>query len=128
MPKVLQPIFSRYLVFVVFLVTGFALITVDDATAQLRIEITEGQVAPTPIAIAEFTSPDGNVTAHLRSMKYFRRHEGKSGHRLAAVADMGIHRALVLLPGYKKAMVPRKAAYWAHIAGGYRNKLPGGRC
>ena len=62
MPTALQQIFARHLIFVVFVVTGFALVTVDDATAQLRIEITEGQVAPTPIAIAEFTGPDGNVT------------------------------------------------------------------
>jgi len=62
MPTVLQPIFSRCLVIVMFLTAGLALASVDDATAQLRIEITEGQVAPTPIAIAEFTGPDGNVT------------------------------------------------------------------
>ena len=62
MPTVLQQNFAWHLAFVVFVVTGFALVTVEDATAQLRIEITEGQVAPTPIAIAEFTSPDGDVT------------------------------------------------------------------
>ena len=62
MPTVLQPIFSRCLVIVMFLAAGLALVSADDATAQLRIEITEGQVAPTPIAIAEFTGPDGNVT------------------------------------------------------------------
>ena len=61
-PTVLQPIFSRYLVFVMFMVAGFVPISADDATAQLRIEITEGQVAPTPIAIAEFTGLDGNET------------------------------------------------------------------
>ncbi len=32
------------------------------AHAQLRIDITEGQVAPTPIAIANFTGPDGVVS------------------------------------------------------------------
>ena len=32
------------------------------AHAQLRIDITEGQVAPTPIAIANFTGPDGAVS------------------------------------------------------------------
>ena len=62
MPTVLQPIFSRCLAFVMFMVAGLAPIIADDATAQLRVEITEGQVAPTPIAIAEFTGPDGNVT------------------------------------------------------------------
>ena len=72
--------------------------------------------------------PDGNVTAHLLSKKSFKRPEGKSGHRLSAVADIGIHHALVLLPGYKKGVVPRKAAYWAHIAGGYKDKLRGGKC
>ena len=38
-----------------------ATVGADDATAQLRVEIT-GQVAPTPIAIAEFTDLDSNVT------------------------------------------------------------------
>ena len=32
------------------------------AQAQLRIDITEGQVAPTPIAIANFTGPNGEVS------------------------------------------------------------------
>ena len=62
MPIVLHPIFFQWLVFVMFVAAGSALISADDATAQLRIEITEGQVAPTPIAIAEFTGPDGDVT------------------------------------------------------------------
>ena len=62
MPTVLQPIFSQCLIFVMVVASGFVLISADDANAQLRIEITEGQVAPTPIAIAEFTGLDGNVT------------------------------------------------------------------
>ena len=62
MPSVLQPIFFRSLIIVMHLAAGLALVSVHDASAQLRIEITEGQVAPTPIAIAEFTGPDGNVT------------------------------------------------------------------
>ena len=62
MPIVLQSVFFRYLVIVFSLTGGLALTIADDATAQLRVEITEGQVAPTPIAIAEFTGPDGNVT------------------------------------------------------------------
>ena len=62
MPTVLQPSFSQCFVIVMFLVACLALSNADDAAAQLRIEITEGQVAPTPIAIAEFTGPDGNVT------------------------------------------------------------------
>ena len=62
MPIVLKPIFSQYLVIVMFLMAGLTLVSAGDASAQLRIEITEGQVAPTPIAIAEFTGPDGNVT------------------------------------------------------------------
>ena len=32
------------------------------AQAQLRIDITEGQIAPTPIAIANFTGPGGEVS------------------------------------------------------------------
>ena len=37
-------------------------ILIAPAHAQLRIEITEGVVAPTPIAIANFTGPDGKET------------------------------------------------------------------
>ena len=72
--------------------------------------------------------PDGNVTAHLLSNKSFKRPEGKSGHNLLAVSDIGIHRAMVLLPGYDPGVVPRKAAYWAHVSGGAKDKLPGGKC
>ena len=38
-----------------------ALLVVQSAAAQLRIEITEGMVAPTPIAIADFTGSDGKA-------------------------------------------------------------------
>jgi TolB protein len=38
------------------------------AGAQLRIEITEGMVAPTPIAIADFTGADGNVNDQGREI------------------------------------------------------------
>ena len=34
----------------------------EPASAQQRIRITEGQVAPTPIAIAEFTNLDGEIS------------------------------------------------------------------
>ena len=37
-------------------------ILIAPVQAQLRIEITEGVVAPTPIAIANFTGPDGKET------------------------------------------------------------------
>ena len=62
MPTVLKLFFLQCYVFVSFIAAGLATIGADDATAQLRVEITEGQVAPTPIAIAEFTGLDGNVT------------------------------------------------------------------
>ena len=62
MPIVVQSIFSRRLAIIMVLSAGLVLTLADGAKAQLRIEITEGQVAPTPIAIAEFTGPDGNVT------------------------------------------------------------------
>ena len=62
MPIIVQSIFSRCLAIVMVLSAGLVLTLADGAKAQLRIEITEGQVAPTPIAIAEFTGPDGNVT------------------------------------------------------------------
>ena len=38
------------------------------ARAQLRIEITEGMVAPTPIAIADFTGADGKVNDEGREI------------------------------------------------------------
>ena len=38
-----------------------AMLVVQSAAAQLRIEITEGMVAPTPIAIADFTGSDGEA-------------------------------------------------------------------
>ena len=41
---------------------------VPAAQAQLRIEITEGQVAPTPIAIADFTGVDGIPTDEGRQI------------------------------------------------------------
>ena len=53
---------------------------------------------------------------------------GKSGHNLLAVVDIGIHCEVVLLPGYHKGVVPRKAAYWAHVSGGAKDRLPGGKC
>ncbi|MEL0024762.1 MAG: Tol-Pal system protein TolB, partial [Alphaproteobacteria bacterium] len=37
-------------------------VLVAPVSAQQRIKITEGQVAPTPIAIAEFTNLDGEVS------------------------------------------------------------------
>ena len=41
-------------------------ILIAPVQAQLRIEITEGVVAPTPIAIANFTGPDGKETDESR--------------------------------------------------------------
>ena len=38
-----------------------AMLVVQSAAAQLRIEITEGMVAPTPIAIADFTGSNGEA-------------------------------------------------------------------
>ena len=38
-----------------------AMLVTQSAAAQLRIEITEGMVAPTPIAIADFTGSDGKA-------------------------------------------------------------------
>ena len=54
-----------------FLVRVLLILTVTVAGvahAQLRVVITEGQVAPTPIAIADFTGPDGEVTEIGRQM------------------------------------------------------------
>ena len=62
MPIIVQSIFSRCLAIIMVFSAGLVLTLADGAEAQLRIEITEGQVAPTPIAIAEFTGPDGTVT------------------------------------------------------------------
>ena len=72
--------------------------------------------------------PDGNVTAHLLSYKSFKRPEGKSGHILSAVVDIGIHKSCVILAGYGTVEVPVKAAYWAHVSGGFNDRLPGGKC
>ena len=44
------------------------LLVAESAAAQLRIEITEGMVAPTPIAIADFTGADGRVTDEGREI------------------------------------------------------------
>ena len=56
-------IISRLLVIMAAL-----LISVQPASAQLRIEITEGMVAPTPIAIADFTGADGKVNDEGREI------------------------------------------------------------
>ena len=50
------------------LVSLLLLSLVPAAQAQLRIEITEGQVAPTPIAIADFTGLDGTPTDEGRQI------------------------------------------------------------
>jgi TolB protein len=44
------------------------LLAIESAVAQLRIEITEGMVAPTPIAIADFTGADGLVSDEGRQI------------------------------------------------------------
>ena len=71
---------------------------------------------------------DGNVTAHVQSKKYFLRVEGKSGHKLSAVLDIGIHMGFTLINGYHLVDVPASESYWAHVEGGYDNKMPGGSC
>ena len=45
--------------FVVF----FAIVANSSHAQTLRLDITDGQVAPIPIAIADFTGPDGRPTA-----------------------------------------------------------------
>ena len=42
-------------------IVAAAMLGAQSAAAQLRIEITEGMVAPTPIAIADFTGSDGKA-------------------------------------------------------------------
>ena len=59
---ILRSILGRCVAVVTALAVGFTLLSAGQTQAQLRIEITEGQVAPTPIAIAEFTGLDGNVS------------------------------------------------------------------
>ena len=46
----------------------YVLFAVETAVAQLRIEITEGMAAPTPIAIADFTGADGRVNDEGREI------------------------------------------------------------
>ena len=48
-----------YAVAVLATILAAMMLVVQSASAQLRIEITEGMVAPTPIAIADFTGADG---------------------------------------------------------------------
>ena len=72
--------------------------------------------------------PDGNVTAHLVSKKHFLRTEGKSGHKLKAVLDIGVHQSTLLMPGYNKVIVPLEDIYLAHISVGFTQNLPGGVC
>ena len=67
--KIFRPILCRCVAVVAFLAIVLGLAPIGQAEAQLRIEITEGQVAPTPIAIAEFTGPDGNVEFLLLAEK-----------------------------------------------------------
>lgn len=45
----------------VWIILAFLVGLTASAQAQLRVEITDGQVAPTPIAIADFTNMDGEV-------------------------------------------------------------------
>ena len=62
-PPKAAPIMSRVLVLLMAL-----FLTMQPANAQLRIEITEGMVAPTPIAIADFTGADGMVNDEGREI------------------------------------------------------------
>ncbi len=48
-----------YAVAVLVTILTAMMLVVQSASAQLRIEITEGMVAPTPIAVADFTGADG---------------------------------------------------------------------
>ena len=48
-----------YAVTVLVTILTAMMLVVQSASAQLRIEITEGMVAPTPIAVADFTGADG---------------------------------------------------------------------
>ena len=48
-----------YAVAVLVTILTAIMLVVQSASAQLRIEITEGMVAPTPIAVADFTGADG---------------------------------------------------------------------
>ena len=48
-----------YAVAVLVTILTAMMLAVQSASAQLRIEITEGMVAPTPIAVADFTGADG---------------------------------------------------------------------
>ena len=48
-----------YAVAVLLTILTAMMLAVQSASAQLRIKITEGMVAPTPIAVADFTGADG---------------------------------------------------------------------
>ena len=73
----------------------------------------------------ESVGADGNLTATVDYQKYDIRHKGKSAHQLIALVDVGVHAAMVLMPGYEKKAVPQTEAYIAHLR---RGRRPPGGC
>ena len=85
------------------------LFAVETAVAQLRIEITEGMVAPTPIAIADFTGADGRVNDQGREIASII-----SNDLLSSGLFEPIDSAAFIAPPGSPAMKPNFAT-WAPI-------------
>ena len=91
-------------------VFGFMLLSVmAPASAQLRIEVTDGQVAPTPIAIADFTTLDGEVGDIGRQMS-----EIISNDLLSSGLFAPIDTAAFIAPPKSPAITP-KFANWTPL-------------
>ena len=74
----------------------------------------------------ESVGADGNLTATVDYQKKDVWHNmGKSAHQLIALVDVGVHKAMVLMPGYEKKAVPQTEAYIAHLR---RGRRPPGGC
>ena len=79
------------------------------ASAQLRIEVTDGQVAPTPIAIADFTTLGGDVGVVGQQMA-----EIISNDLLSSGLFDPIDSAAFIAPPKSPAITP-KFANWAPL-------------
>ena len=74
---------------------------------------------------ASFIGEDGNFTAAMTYKKIVKMRQAKSAHQLKALVDAGTHYAMILLKGYRQAIVPAREAYFAHLRFG---RLPKGGC
>ena len=66
----------------------------------------------------ESVGADGNLTAIMYYPNIAKRGDSKCGHQTRALMEVGVHRALVLMPGYHDIWVPSHEAYFAHLRKG----------